>query len=92
MSKSAFYCIKSSFFNFKIKQKCFKIKHVDKEVTVLNHKEIKTGRIDSGLKISKVCQALNISRSTYYLIEKGKRKPTEKEICILTKLFGLGVN
>ena len=59
-------------------------------MTSLNANEIKDGRIKSGLKIRRVCQALNISRSTYYLMEQGKRKPSDKEASTLIKLFGLG--
>lgn len=48
---------------------------------------LKEERLKSNLKIKGICEMLCISRSTYYLLEIGKRKPNDKEIQKLNKLF-----
>lgn len=49
--------------------------------------ELKEKRLKSNLKIKGICEALEISRSTYYLIEKGKRKLKKCEAEKLNKIF-----
>lgn len=49
--------------------------------------ELKEKRIKSNLKIKGICNELGISRSTYYLIEIGTRKPSNEELEKLDKLF-----
>lgn len=49
---------------------------------------IKERRVKSNLKIKGICDYLGISRSTYYLIEKGRRKPNKEEKKKLNELFG----
>jgi predicted transcriptional regulator len=49
---------------------------------------LKQRRVNTGLQVKTILHCLNISRSTYYLMEKGKRKPTTDEKKKLDKLFG----
>jgi len=50
-------------------------------------------RIQSNLKIKGICDLLNISRTTYYLMEAGRRKITDQEEDKLNTLFdGVKIN
>lgn len=49
--------------------------------------ELRDKRLKSNLKIKGICEALEISRSTYYLIETGKRKLKKCEAEKLDKIF-----
>lgn len=49
--------------------------------------KLKEKRIKSNLKIKGICEELGISRSTYYLIEVGRRKLTDEETEKLEQLF-----
>ncbi|MFT8352167.1 helix-turn-helix domain-containing protein [Clostridium saccharoperbutylacetonicum] len=49
---------------------------------------IRERRKKSPIKIKGILDCLGISRSTYYLIEKGKRPLSETEKTKLDKLFG----
>lgn len=49
--------------------------------------ELRDKRVKSNLKIKGICEALEISRSTYYLIETGKRKLKKCEAEKLDKIF-----
>lgn len=49
--------------------------------------KIKEKRIKSNVKVKGICAYLGISRSTYYLIETGKRQLTNEEETKLNKLF-----
>ena len=60
------------------------------EVVCLN---LKQNRIKSNLKIKGICDYLNISRTTYYLMEAGRRKITDQEEDKLNTLFdGVKIN
>jgi len=49
--------------------------------------ELRQRRIKTGLKVKTILCCLGISRSTYYLIELGKRKSTQEEKAKLNELF-----
>jgi transcriptional regulator with XRE-family HTH domain len=49
--------------------------------------ELRQRRIRTGLKVKAILCCLGISRSTYYLIEIGKRKTTPEEEAKLEGLF-----
>lgn len=49
--------------------------------------KVKEKRIKSNVKVKGICEYLGISRSTYYLIETGKRQLTNEEETKLNKLF-----
>lgn len=49
--------------------------------------ELKNKRLKSNFKIKGICEALGISRSTYYLMEVGKRELTAEEKEKLDKLL-----
>lgn len=49
--------------------------------------KLKEERLKSNLKIKGICEELEISRSTYYLIEIGKRKLRDEEKEKIEKLF-----
>jgi predicted transcriptional regulator len=51
--------------------------------------ELKKQRLKSNLKIKGICNFLGISRSTYYLMEIGRREVSEEEEKKLKKLFGV---
>lgn len=40
---------------------------------------LKKKRLRAGIKINKICETLGVSRSTYYLIELGKRELSNSE-------------
>lgn len=50
--------------------------------------KLKERRIKSNIKVKGICECLGISRSTYYLMEKGKRQLSDNEQTKLNKLFG----
>lgn len=51
--------------------------------------ELKEIRKNSGLKVNKISQVLQISRCHYYALEKGKTKFTNDKIQKLASLFNV---
>ena len=49
---------------------------------------LKQMRLDSNLKVKGICDYLGVSRTTYYLMETGKREITDQEEEKLKKLLG----
>ena len=58
-----------------------------KDIEEVSHMKLRELRLKSNLKIKGICETLGVSRSTYYLIEVGKRELTEDEQLKLDKLF-----
>lgn len=49
--------------------------------------KIKEKRLKSNVKVKGICEYMGISRSTYYLMETGKRQLSNEEETKLNKLF-----